>query len=68
MHRRKQGSKGASHGRHHRHFSGRGHHPGDGCLRRTLRAHLMLDLAIGGAVSGLLLVYLIWALVRPEDF
>jgi K+-transporting ATPase KdpF subunit len=33
-----------------------------------LRADLMLDLAIGGAVSSLLLVYLIWALVRPEDF
>jgi len=28
----------------------------------------MLDLAIGGAVSSLLLVYLVWALVRPEDF
>jgi len=28
----------------------------------------MLDLAVGGAVSSLLLVYLIWALVRPEDF
>jgi len=28
----------------------------------------MLDLALGGAVSSLLLVYLIWALVRPEDF
>jgi len=28
----------------------------------------MLDLAAGGAVSALMLVYLIWALVRPEDF
>jgi len=28
----------------------------------------MLDLFVGGAVSGLLLVYLVWALVRPEDF
>jgi len=28
----------------------------------------MLDLALGGAVSTLLLVYLVWALVRPEDF
>jgi len=28
----------------------------------------MLDLAIGGAVSSLLLVYLVWAQVRPEDF
>jgi K+-transporting ATPase KdpF subunit len=33
-----------------------------------MRAHLMLDLALGGAVSTLLLVYLVWALVRPEDF
>jgi len=28
----------------------------------------MLDLVVGGAVSALLLVYLVWALVRPEDF
>jgi len=28
----------------------------------------MLDLAIGGSVSALLIVYLVWALVRPEDF
>lgn len=27
----------------------------------------MLDLIIGGAVSALLLVYLVWALIRPED-
>jgi len=27
----------------------------------------MLDLVVGGAVSALMLVYLIWALVRPED-
>jgi len=27
----------------------------------------MLDLILGGAVSALLLLYLIWALVRPED-
>jgi K+-transporting ATPase KdpF subunit len=33
-----------------------------------VRAHLMLDLALGGVVSTLLLVYLVWALVRPEDF
>jgi K+-transporting ATPase KdpF subunit len=33
-----------------------------------LRAHLMLDLAAGGIVSSLLLIYLVWALVRPEDF
>jgi len=28
----------------------------------------MLDLLAGGAVSALVLVYLVWALVRPEDF
>jgi K+-transporting ATPase KdpF subunit len=28
----------------------------------------MLDLILGGIVSALLLVYLVWALVRPEDF
>ncbi|WP_084623515.1 K(+)-transporting ATPase subunit F [Acidisphaera rubrifaciens] len=28
----------------------------------------MLDLLIAGAVSALLLVYLLWALIRPEDF
>jgi len=28
----------------------------------------MLDLALGGAVSLGLLIYLVWALVRPEDF
>jgi K+-transporting ATPase KdpF subunit len=28
----------------------------------------MLDLILGGAVSVGLLVYLVWALVRPEDF
>jgi K+-transporting ATPase KdpF subunit len=33
-----------------------------------VRADLMLDLVMGGAVSALLLVYLVWALVRPEDF
>jgi K+-transporting ATPase KdpF subunit len=33
-----------------------------------VRAHLMLDLVLGGAVSALMLVYLVWALVRPEDF
>jgi K+-transporting ATPase KdpF subunit len=27
----------------------------------------MVDLILGGAVSGLLLVYLLWALIRPED-
>ncbi|MBS0561270.1 MAG: K(+)-transporting ATPase subunit F [Proteobacteria bacterium] len=27
----------------------------------------MLDLILGGAVSALLLVYLLWALIRPED-
>jgi len=28
----------------------------------------MLDLIAGGAVSALLLVYLVWAMLRPEDF
>jgi len=28
----------------------------------------MFDLILGGAVSAGLLVYLVWALVRPEDF
>jgi len=28
----------------------------------------MLDLVLGGAVTLGLLVYLVWALVRPEDF
>jgi len=27
----------------------------------------MLDLILGGAVSGALLIYLLWALLRPED-
>jgi len=27
----------------------------------------MFDLVLGGAVSALLLVYLLWALIRPED-
>jgi len=27
----------------------------------------MLDLIVGGAVSLLMLIYLVWALVRPED-
>ncbi|HTZ71438.1 MAG TPA: potassium-transporting ATPase subunit F [Acetobacteraceae bacterium] len=33
-----------------------------------MRAHLMLDLLVGGTVSALMLIYLVWALVRPEDF
>ncbi|MBU6418603.1 MAG: K(+)-transporting ATPase subunit F [Proteobacteria bacterium] len=28
----------------------------------------MLDLIAGGVVSALLLIYLVWALLRPEDF
>jgi K+-transporting ATPase KdpF subunit len=28
----------------------------------------MLDLILGGTVSFGLLIYLVWALVRPEDF
>jgi K+-transporting ATPase KdpF subunit len=33
-----------------------------------VRAHLMFDLIVAGIVSAGLLVYLVWALVRPEDF
>ncbi|MGI3776906.1 MAG: K(+)-transporting ATPase subunit F [Janthinobacterium lividum] len=34
-----------------------------------MRAHLtMTDLILGAVVSAGLLVYLVWALVRPEDF
>jgi K+-transporting ATPase KdpF subunit len=34
-----------------------------------VRAHLaMFDLILGGVVSAGLFVYLVWALVRPEDF
>ncbi|MGI4975729.1 MAG: K(+)-transporting ATPase subunit F [Janthinobacterium lividum] len=34
-----------------------------------MRAHLtMFDLILGAIVSAGLLVYLVWALVRPEDF
>jgi K+-transporting ATPase KdpF subunit len=33
-----------------------------------VRADLMLDLVLGAVVSAGLLVYLFWALVRPEDF
>jgi len=34
-----------------------------------VRAHLIVfDLILGGIVSAGLLVYLVWALVRPEDF
>jgi K+-transporting ATPase KdpF subunit len=33
-----------------------------------VRANLMLDLVLGAGVSGLLMIYLVWALVRPEDF
>ncbi len=28
----------------------------------------MLDLVLGGVVALGLLIYLVWALVRPEDF
>jgi len=27
----------------------------------------MLDLIVGGSVAALMLIYLVWALVRPED-
>jgi K+-transporting ATPase KdpF subunit len=29
---------------------------------------VMFDLIAGGAISSLLLIYLVWALIRPEDF
>ncbi len=29
---------------------------------------MMLDLVLGSAVSAVLLVYLVWAMLRPEDF
>jgi K+-transporting ATPase KdpF subunit len=29
---------------------------------------VMLDLTLGGFISAGLLVYLIWAMLRPEDF
>jgi K+-transporting ATPase KdpF subunit len=29
---------------------------------------VMLDLTLGGVISAGLLVYLIWAMLRPEDF
>jgi K+-transporting ATPase KdpF subunit len=29
---------------------------------------VMIDLIVGGTVSALLLVYLVWAMLRPEDF
>jgi K+-transporting ATPase KdpF subunit len=31
-----------------------------------LRAYLMFDLILGGGVAVCLLVYLVWALIRPE--
>jgi K+-transporting ATPase KdpF subunit len=38
-------------------------------MRGSARAcEAMLDLIFAGAVAALLLIYLIWALVRPEDF
>ncbi len=36
--------------------------------RYATASSAMLDLALGGAVSLGLLIYLVWALVRPEDF
>ncbi|WP_419758628.1 K(+)-transporting ATPase subunit F [Acidisoma sp.] len=28
----------------------------------------MFDLVVGGAASAFMLAYLVWALLRPEDF
>jgi K+-transporting ATPase KdpF subunit len=33
-----------------------------------VRAHLMIEIILGGTVSLFLFFYLVWALVRPEDF
>jgi K+-transporting ATPase KdpF subunit len=35
--------------------------------KRTLRLPPMFDLILAGAVAAGLLVYLLWALLRPED-
>lgn len=41
----------------------------DGGLRWAVRADLsVFDIILGGVVSAGLFVYLVWALVRPEDF
>ena len=37
-------------------------------LRTPGGARVMLDLTLGGIISAGLLVYLIWAMLRPEDF
>lgn len=29
---------------------------------------MMLDIVLGGTTALLLMIYLVWALVRPEDF
>ncbi|WP_370288371.1 K(+)-transporting ATPase subunit F [Siccirubricoccus soli] len=39
----------------------------DGGLCAGLRARLMVPLLLGGAVTAFLLIYLLWALLRPED-
>jgi K+-transporting ATPase KdpF subunit len=56
------------HGRFHRFSFGHRRHHVDAALRHFLRAHLMLDFVLGGGVSAFLLIYLVWALIRPEDF
>lgn len=63
-----QAEKEAPHERHHRHpIRSRDLHavlplcpPGG--------TRVMLDLTLGGIISAGLLVYLIWAMLRPEDF
>lgn len=37
-------------------------------LRPHGGARVMLDLTLGGFISAGLLVYMIWAMLRPEDF
>lgn len=29
---------------------------------------MLFDTVLGGVISALLLIYLIWAMLRPEDF
>jgi K+-transporting ATPase KdpF subunit len=65
---RRVGRREGDNDRHHPDRCGDGRHPVDGGLRARLRAHLMFDLILAGAVSLGLLGYLLWALIRPEDF
>jgi K+-transporting ATPase KdpF subunit len=37
-------------------------------FRPARKFNNMFDLILGGALSAAMLVYLVWALLRPEDF